>query len=231
LDQHAETQDQAGQRAQRLTNLASLVERGFEAYPYSFESTHTAAALRASHADLQPGARATAAGTVAVAGRVMLKRMLGKLTFATLQDDSGRIQVSFQKDELEHYNALKKIDLGDWLEVTGEVYATQTGELTVSAKEFRLLAKALRPLPSKHHGLVDKEARYRQRYLDLIVNEESKRAFMLPAKAVSSSRRYLGDRGFLEVETPVLQAVPGGADARPFVTHHDALDHDVHLRI
>src|SRR5690606_39347830 len=97
-------------------------------------------------------------------------------------DDSGRIQVSFQKDELEHYNALKKIDLGDWLEVTGEVYATQTGELTVSAKEFRLLAKALRPLPSKHHGLVDKEARYRQRYLDLIVNEESKRAFMLRAK-------------------------------------------------
>jgi len=231
LDQHAETQDQAGQRAQRLTNLASLVERGFEAYPYSFESTHTAAALRASHADLQPGARATAAGTVAVAGRVMLKRMLGKLTFATLQDDSGRIQVSFQKDELEHYNALKKIDLGDWLEVTGEVYATQTGELTVSAKEFRLLAKALRPLPSKHHGLVDKEARYRQRYLDLIVNEESKRAFMLRAKAVSYIRRYLDDRGFLEVETPVLQAVPGGADARPFVTHHNALDHDFHLRI
>src|SRR5690606_5030091 len=108
LDQHAETQDQAGQRAQRLTNLASLVERGFEAYPYSFEATHTAAALRESYGELQAGERAAGAGTVTVAGRVTLKRMLGKLTFATLQDDSGRIQVSFQKDELERYNALKK---------------------------------------------------------------------------------------------------------------------------
>jgi len=183
----------------------------------------------AGRADGAGGTGAT--GTVTVAGRVMLKRMLGKLTFATLQDESGRIQVSFQKDKLEQYNALKKIDLGDWLEVTGEVYATQTGELTVDAGAFRLLVKALRPLPAKHHGLVDKEARYRQRYLDLIVNEESKRAFVLRAKAVSYIRRYLDDLGFLEVETPVLQAVPGGADARPFVTHHNALDHDFHLRI
>jgi lysyl-tRNA synthetase class 2 len=227
----SDQREQADQRAQRLNNLASLVERGLEPYPYSFEATHTTAALRASHGGLEPGARAADASKVTVAGRVMLKRMLGKLTFATLQDDSGRIQVSFQKDKLEQYNALKKIDLGDWLEVSGEIYATQTGELTIDAGSFRLLAKALRPLPSKHHGLVDKEARYRQRYLDLIANEESKRAFVLRAKAVSFIRRYLDDKGFLEVETPVLQAVPGGADARPFETHHNALDHDFHLRI
>jgi len=223
--------EQADQRAQRLDNLASLVERGLEPYPYSFDTTHTAAELREQYGDLQAGERATPAIAVTVAGRVMLKRMLGKLTFATLQDDSGRIQVSLQKDKVEEYNALKKIDLGDWLEVAGEVYATQTGELTVDAGAFRLLVKALRPLPAKHHGLVDKEARYRQRYLDLIANEESKRAFVLRAKAVSFIRRYLDDRGFLEVETPVLQAVPGGADARPFETHHNALDHDFHLRI
>ena len=230
-DDGAEKRDQADQRAQRLSNLAALVERGFEPYPYTFAATHTAAQLRQQHGDLQAGEKVAAAGSVSVAGRLMLKRMLGKLTFATLQDDSGRIQVSFQKDRLAQYNALKKIDLGDWLEVEGEIYATQTGELTVDARGFRLLAKALRPLPAKHHGLVDKEARYRQRYLDLIVNEESKRAFVLRAKAVSYIRRYLDDRGFLEVETPVLQAVPGGADARPFVTHHNALDHDFHLRI
>ncbi|HET8986762.1 MAG TPA: amino acid--tRNA ligase-related protein, partial [Trueperaceae bacterium] len=230
-DTESDRREQADQRAQRLTNLASLVERGLEPYPYSFEATHAAAELRAAHGGLEPGARAADAEVVTVAGRVMLKRMLGKLTFATLQDDSGRVQVSFQKDKLEQYNALKKIDLGDWLEVSGEVYATQTGELTIDASAFRLLVKALRPLPSKHHGLVDKEARYRQRYLDLIVNEESKRAFVLRAKAVSYIRRYLDDLGFLEVETPVLQAVPGGADARPFVTHHNALDHDFHLRI
>src|SRR5690606_98672 len=192
------------QRAQRLNNLSALIERGIEPYPYSFAATHSAAELHASHGGLEAGERAPdhGQGQVTVAGRVMLKRMLGKLTFATLQDDSGRIQVSFQKDKLEQYNALKKIDLGDWLEVSGEVYATQTGELTVDASAFRLLVKALRPLPSKHHGLVDKEARYRQRYLDLIVNEESKRAFVVRARAVSYIRRYLDDRGFLEVETP-----------------------------
>src|SRR5690606_488487 len=123
------------------------------------------------------------------------------LTFATLQDHAGRVQVSFEKAKLADYNALKKLDLGDWLEVTGQVYATRTGELTVDARSFRLLAKALRPLPSKHHGLQDKELRYRH------------------------------ERGFIEVETPVLQAQPGGAEARPFVTHHNALDHDFYLRI
>lgn len=218
------------QRDQRLRNLEALVERGFEAYPYSFTASHLAADLHDAHPEPEPGAR-LGGDEVVVAGRVMLLRMLGKLTFATLQDASGRIQASFQKDKLERYNALKKVDLGDWLEVRGTLYATQTGELTVDADDFRPLVKSLRPLPDKHHGLVEKEARYRQRHLDLIMNPEVRRAFELRSRAIAFIRRYLDDLGFLEVETPVLQAVPGGAEARPFVTHHNALDHDFHLRI
>jgi len=218
------------QRDQRLRNLQALVERGIEPYPYSFERTHTSAELRAEHPSLAPGDRVDG-DEVTVAGRVMLLRMLGKLTFATLQDQAGRVQVSFEKAKLADYNALKKLDLGDWLEVTGQVYATRTGELTVDARSFRLLAKALRPLPSKHHGLQDKELRYRQRYLDTIMNPESRRTFELRAHAIAYIRRYLDERGFIEVETPVLQAQPGGAEARPFVTHHNALDHDFYLRI
>ncbi len=218
------------QRDQRLRNLEALVERGFEPYPYAYAVTHRAAELHAAYPAPEPGARLSG-DEVVVAGRVMLLRMLGKLTFATLQDASGRIQASFQKDKLEAYNALKKIDLGDWVEVRGTLYATQTGELTVDVAAFRPLVKSLRPLPDKHHGLVEKEARYRQRHLDLIMNPEVRRAFELRSRAVSFIRRYLDDLGFLEVETPVLQAVPGGAEARPFVTHHNALDHDFHLRI
>src|SRR5690606_7724169 len=218
------------QRDQRLRNLQALVERGIDPYPYSFERTHDASALHAAHGDLAPGER-VAGETVTVAGRIMLLRMLGKLTFATLQDSSGRIQVSFEKAKLDQYNALKRFDIGDWVSVTGELYATKTGELTVDASSFTLLAKALRPLPSKHHGLVDKEARYRQRYLDTLMNPDSRRAFELRARAISYIRRYLDDTGFIEVETPVLQALPGGAEARPFVTHHNALGHDFYLRI
>ncbi len=218
------------QREQRLKNLSSLVERGFEAYPYAFSTSHRAA-------DLQERHQGAAAGDefpdeiVTVAGRAMTVRMMGKATFATLQDASGTIQAYFQKDVLERYNALKKVDIGDWLEVSGPLFVTQTGELTVRAQAFRPLVKSLRPLPDKYHGLADKEQRYRQRYLDLMVNPEVKRAFVLRSKAVSYIRRYLEDLGFLEVETPVLQSVPGGAEARPFNTHHNALDYDFHLRI
>ena len=181
------------QRDQRLRNLQALVERGIEPYAYSFERTHTAAQLKERHPDLRPGDRVEGED-VTVAGRVMLLRMLGKLTFATLQDQSGRVQVSFERSRLDDYNALKKLDLGDWLEVTGQVYATKTGELTVDAASYRLLAKALRPLPSKHHGLQDKELRYRQRYLDTIMNPEARRAFELRAGAIAYIRRYLDER-------------------------------------
>lgn len=216
------------QRQQRLNNLSSLTERGFEAYPYSYEASHRASDLQAQyqgeagdHFDIQ----------VSLAGRVMLLRMMGKVTFLTLQDASGRIQAYFQKDALEHYNALKKIDLGDILEVKGTLFITKTGELTVQVSDFRPLIKSLRPLPDKYHGLQDKEQRYRQRYLDLMINPEVRRAFTLRSKAISFIRNYLDGLGFIEVETPVLQAVPGGAEARPFVTHHNALNHDFHLRI
>ncbi len=219
------------QRDQRLRNLESLRERGFELYPYSYRPTHTAAELHAAHPKegLEPGTHFDE--TVKVAGRVMLLRGMGKASFATLQDTSGQLQAYFQKDTLTEYNALKKVDLGDWLEVSGKLFVTRTGELTVQAEAFRPLVKSLRPLPDKYHGLSDKEARYRQRHLDLMVSPEVKRAFMLRSRAVSFIRRYLDDSGFLEVETPVLQSVPGGAEARPFVTHHNALDHDFHLRI
>lgn len=218
------------QREQRLRNLESLAERGFERYPYRFRATHTAAQLHAAHpkGGLTPGEHFDE--TVTVAGRVMLLRGMGKATFATLQDATGQLQAYFQKDALTEYNALKKVDLGDWLEVSGTLFVTRTGELTVQAADFRPLVKSLRPPPDKYHGLADKEVRYRQRHLDLL-SPEVKRAFVLRSRAVSFIRRYLDELGFLEVETPVLQSVPGGAEARPFVTHHNALDHDFHLRI
>lgn len=217
------------QREQRLKNLESLIERGFEPYPYSFTATHTARALHEAHQNAEPGDEF--ADEVGIAGRAMTVRMMGKVTFVTLQDATGRIQAYFQKDALERYNALKKIDIGDWLEVKGPLFVTKTGELTVKVGDFRPLVKSLRPLPDKFHGLADKESRYRQRYLDLMVNPEVKRAFELRSKTVSFIRRYLDELGFLEVETPVLQSVPGGAEARPFMTHHNALDYDFHLRI
>jgi len=217
------------QRLQRIKNLESLVERGFEAYPYKFEISNKAKELQEKYKDTQAGEEFD--DLVSVAGRVMLLRMMGKVTFATIEDNSGRIQVYFQKDMLDKYNALKKIDLGDYIEVKGNIFRTQKGELTVKAHDFRPLVKSLRPLPDKYHGLSDKEQRYRQRYLDLMVNPEVKRAFILRSKTISFIRRYLEDLGFIEVETPVLQSVPGGAEARPFKTHHNALNHDYHMRI
>ncbi len=219
------------QREQRLRNLGSLVERGFEAYPYAFTTTTTAASLHAAHPDGAPG-DAWPDEDVVVAGRAMTVRNMGKVTFVTLRDATGDVQAYLQRDRIgEPYGAVKKVDIGDWLEVGGHPFVTKTGELTVDAAAFRPLVKSLRPLPDKFHGLADKEARYRQRHLDLMVNPEVRRAFVLRSRAIAFIRRYLDDRGFLEVETPVLQAVPGGAEARPFVTHHNALDHDFHLRI
>ncbi len=217
------------QRLQRIKNLDSLIERGFEAYPYSFEVEHQTKELQEKYADSV--AADEFEDIVSIAGRVMLLRMMGKVTFATIEDDSGRIQVYFQKDMLEKYNALKKIDLGDYIEVKGSIFRTQKGELTIKVNDFRPLVKSLRPLPDKYHGLSDKEQRYRQRYLDLMVNPEVKRAFILRSKTISFIRRYLEDLGFMEVETPVLQSVPGGAEARPFKTHHNALNYDFHMRI
>lgn len=216
------------QRQQRLQNLRELEELGFEPYPYDYRPTHKASQLRQLF-EGEPGDEWDT--EVVVAGRAMTMRGMGKVTFATLADGSGEIQAYFQRDALENYRALKKFDLGDWIEVRGKLFVTRTGELTVRVSGFRLLVKSLRPLPDKYHGLSDKEQRYRQRHLDLMVNPEVRRAFVLRSRAISFIRRSLDEKGFLEVETPVLQAVPGGAEARPFLTHHNALDFDFHLRI
>ena len=170
---------------------------------------------------------------VTLGGRLMSKRGMGKVSFCDLQDKSGRIQLYARKDEMdeEAYNRFKKFDIGDIVGVKGEVFRTQRGEMSIRCKEITLLSKSLQPLPEKFHGLQDKEIRYRQRYVDLIVNPESKRNFEIRSKFVAYLRRYLDNMGFMEVETPVLSPIAGGANARPFITHHNAQDIDMYLRI
>ena len=170
---------------------------------------------------------------VSVAGRLMSKRGMGKVSFCDLQDRTGRIQLYARRDEMdeESYNEFKKYDIGDIVGVNGEVFRTQRGERSVRCREITLLSKSLQPLPEKFHGLQDKEIRYRQRYVDLIVNPESKRNFEIRSRFVSYLRRYLDGLGFMEVETPVLSPIAGGANARPFITHHNALDIDMYMRI
>jgi len=165
---------------------------------------------------------------------MMLRRIMGKASFATIHDMSGKIQLYVARDNLPEgiYNdGFKKWDLGDIVGASGTLFKTQTGELTVQVDEIRLLTKALRPLPDKFHGLADQETRYRQRYLDLIVNQRSRETFVMRSKAVNFIRNFLIEKAFLEVETPMMQVIPGGACARPFVTHHNALDMDLYLRI
>ena len=171
--------------------------------------------------------------TVTVAGRLMSKRGMGKVSFCDMQDKTGRIQLYARKDEMDEevYNRFKKYDIGDIVGVTGEVFRTQRGEMSVRCKDVKLLSKSLQPLPEKFHGLTDKELRYRQRYVDLIMNPESRRNFEIRSKFVKYLRNFLDSRGFMEVETPVLNTLAGGAAARPFVTHHNTLDIDMYMRI
>jgi len=212
---------------QRLAKRARLLEHG-DAYPARVSRTHTASG--ASQAFLDVG---EVDGEVAVTmvGRVTAQRIMGKAAFLDLRDQSGRIQLHFRRDHLDDFENLDLVDLGDFLEVTGTLFRTRTGEITVAVTAWRVITKALRPLPDKFHGLTDTEARYRQRYLDLIANEHSRDVAFTRSRVVSAIRRYFLDRGFLEVETPVLQDSAGGAAARPFVTHHNALDRDLALRI
>ena len=171
--------------------------------------------------------------TVSLGGRLMSKRGMGKVSFCDLQDKSGRIQIYARRDEMdeEAYNRFKKYDIGDIVGVRGQVFRTQKGEMSIRAHEITLLSKSLQPLPEKFHGLTDKELRYRQRYVDLIMNPESKRNFEIRSKFVAFLRRYLDNLGFMEVETPVLSPIAGGANARPFITHHNTLDIDMYMRI
>ncbi|MGX5914327.1 lysine--tRNA ligase [Aliidiomarina sp. Khilg15.8] len=222
-----------GEINQRKAKLKTLRERGI-AFPNDFRRDALAADLQATYAD-RDGDELKAEGVrVKIAGRMMTRRIMGKASFATLQDMSGRVQIYVARDNLAEglYNEeFKKWDLGDIIGASGTLFVTRTGELTVQVDDVRLLTKALRPLPDKFHGLTDQEMRYRQRYLDLIVNQQSRDTFFVRSKAVEYIRRYLSDRNFLEVETPMMHVIPGGAAARPFVTHHNALDIDLFLRI
>ncbi|WP_417655853.1 lysine--tRNA ligase [Pseudidiomarina aestuarii] len=221
------------QIAQRKAKLKALREHGV-AFPNDFRRDSLAADLHARFDGLEKEALAEQGIRVAVAGRMMTRRIMGKASFATLQDMSGQIQIYVARDNLAEglYNEqFKKWDLGDILGATGTLFKTNTGELSVQVDDVRLLTKALRPLPDKFHGLADQETRYRQRYLDLITNEESRNTFIVRSKVVDYIRRYLTAKQFLEVETPMMQTIPGGAAARPFVTHHNALDMELYLRI
>src|SRR5438105_285221 len=218
--------------AERRTKLAQLRAHG-NAFPNDFRRDAFAGDLHASY-DLQPNEELEPAHIeVAVAGRMMLKRVMGKASFATIQDMTGRMQLYITTDAVgaEAHEAFKHFDLGDIVAARGHMFRTKTGELSVRASEIRLLAKSLRPLPEKFHGLTDTEQKYRQRYLDLITNPEAQRVFAVRSKMIQAIREFFVARRYLEVETPMMHPIPGGAAARPFATHHNALDMQLYLRI
>jgi len=213
---------------QRRIKLERIRERGIDPYPPRVQRSHTAAEAILEFESDKPRRE------ISLAGRLMSIRVMGKSTFAHIEDGSGRIQIYLRQDILgeEAYKFFKRdFDIGDFIGVTGHLFRTRTGEITLQVNEFKMLAKSLHPLPEKWHGLKDVETRYRQRYLDLIANEEVREIFVIRARIVSALRRFLDERGFLEVETPVLQPIYGGAAARPFVTYHNVLDQDLYLRI
>jgi len=222
------------ERREKLKALREAQKQGKgPAFPNDFKPTDHAAALHAAHGD-KDAAQLEAQGTTArVAGRMMLKRVMGKASFATLQDGSGRIQVYVTRDEVgeESYAAFKHWDLGDIVGAEGRVFKTRTGELSLHATSIRLLTKSLRPLPDKFHGLHDQEMKYRMRYLDLMTDDQARQRFVARSRAITGIREFMVQHGFLEVETPMLHPIPGGANARPFVTHHNALDQEMFLRI
>jgi lysyl-tRNA synthetase class 2 len=216
---------------QRREKLDALYARGVEPFGARYPVTHWAQEL-AQRLDTATDEELGAAGSVALAGRLVAKRDHGKTSFAHLMDRTGRIQLYARADQLgDDYALLTSLDLGDFIGVTGEMFRTRTGQLTVAVKSFTVLAKSLRPLPEKWHGLKDVETRYRQRYVDLVVNPEVREIFLLRTRVVQTLRAFFDARGFVEVETPMMQPIPGGAIARPFKTHHNALDMDLYLRI
>jgi lysyl-tRNA synthetase, class II len=217
--------------ADRRRKLESLRAGGLDPFPHSFPGVEPIAAVRAAHAELEPGQETDVSHRVA--GRLVARRGQGKMAFLDLEDRSGRIQLQARLDVLgeRDMELLVSLDLGDLIGVDGTAFCSRRGELTLRVDAFAVLAKSLRPPPDKHHGLTDVETRFRRRELDLIASAESRRLFITRARVISAIRRFLDDDGFVEVETPVLQPLYGGAMARPFVTHHNALDRDLYLRI
>ena len=235
-------QDENQLIAERREKLQTLRERQAQgqgvAFPNDFKPAHHAAALQQQYGALDAEPLEAQAVAVSVAGRMMLKRVMGKASFATLQDGSlgstgGRIQLYVTRDALgeEVYADFKKWDLGDIVGAEGTLMKTKTGELSVKVTRLRLLTKSLRPMPDKFHGVADQEVKYRQRYVDLMTDEAARRRFVARSKAVSGIRAFMVEHGFLEVETPMLHPIPGGANAKPFVTHHNALEQEMYLRI
>ena len=223
--------------AERREKLKAIRQRQTQgkgvAFPNDFKPSDYAGALGTAHAVHSTEELAALKHEVRVAGRMMLKRVMGKASFATLQDSSGRIQVYIKAEELgaDVYEGFKHWDLGDIVGVAGHMFRTRTGELSIHATQLRLLAKSLRPMPDKFHGMQDQELKYRQRYVDLMTDESSRKRFVARSRAVSGIREFMVGHGFLEVETPMLHPIPGGANAKPFSTHHNALDQQMYLRI
>jgi lysyl-tRNA synthetase, class II len=223
------SEDESKLVEERREKLKALRAKGV-AYPNDFRREHLAANLHRSFGALSKEELEKAPAPAKVAGRMMLKRVMGKASFATLQDGSGRIQ-AYITQEVPGYEDFKHWDLGDIVGVEGHLFKTMKGELTVHAKKIVLIAKALQPLPEKFHGLADHEMRYRQRYVDLIVNPQVREVFVTRTRVIQTLRQVLVDDGYVEVETPMMQPIPGGAAARPFKTHHNALDMELYLRI
>ncbi|TAL68735.1 MAG: lysine--tRNA ligase, partial [Burkholderiaceae bacterium] len=222
---------------ERREKLKALRQRQREgrgvAFPNDFKPTDHAAALLATYGDKTVDELAAQGIGAKIAGRMMLKRVMGKASFATLQDGTGRIQIYVTRDTVgeDLYAQFKHWDLGDIVAAQGQVFRTKTGELSIHASQVRLLTKSLRPMPDKFHGMADQEQKYRQRYVDLMTDESARERFRLRSKAVSAIREFMVANDFLEVETPMLHPIPGGANAKPFKTHHNALDQEMFLRI
>jgi lysyl-tRNA synthetase class 2 len=227
-----DTQDENALIAERRRKLGLLREGG-NAFPNSFRRNALAEELQLSYGKHEDEHLREEDVHVAVAGRMMVKRVMGKASFIKLQDRTGQIQIRLERDRLPEgvYQGFKKWDVGDIVGASGSLFKTRTGELTVMADDVQLLTKSLRPLPEKFHGLADQEIRYRQRYVDLIMNEESRSVFQMRSKIVAYIRAFLDSQDYLEVETPMMQSTPGGAIARPFTTHHNALDMPLYLRV